>query len=524
MKFIRNINPKKIYFALILILVSVFILSVFFLPNYYAAHSPPPGSVYSGQASWFDPWDINVYVAAINWSQENGFYFQNGYTTDPHRPILIYPLYTLFGIIFPQINPYMIFSVLAFFFGVVLLAVMAKLSSLFLKDKADVIASLLLISLGGGLGWMLPSGFLSPDIFTTPFTFNSTFQKPHEALAVSFYFTALVLFYLGIKKRKIFLNLASLIFIILVIPFYPYHLVSFLLISSYFALIYALKKNQKYPISFFLIILFAVFPFGALYSIYLSSGSSFEAVLAPFLSTPNIIKVAGGYGILFPLIILQLFVKKKDDKQLFLLLWFFLSLLISYLPFPFSRYFLRGLFFPGILLSINSLSVISKRFGISKKILLIALLATVPLSSFYIAYRRIDFIKRGGSRWFFLLKEEKEALDFLDNNAKSGTGVLASYKLGNFIPAYTKSRVYFGHNFQTPGSYEKQNKLTEFYSNMLGAQEAEKFLINNNISYIVWGVEEKEITYKSSLQDGLNYDFLRSFYSNSKIDIYSYSR
>ncbi len=55
--------------SLILLIIISFAVFVNLFPNYYAYVNTPSGYIFSGQASWFDPWDINIYVTAIKWGQ-----------------------------------------------------------------------------------------------------------------------------------------------------------------------------------------------------------------------------------------------------------------------------------------------------------------------------------------------------------------------------------------------------------------------------------------------------------------------
>ena len=94
---------------LLIILASIIFIFINHFPNYYAWKNTPEGFTFSGQASWFDPWDINVYVSAINWGQSHGFLMQNVYTSQPNKPIFYYPLYTLLGIVFPNTDVFILF-------------------------------------------------------------------------------------------------------------------------------------------------------------------------------------------------------------------------------------------------------------------------------------------------------------------------------------------------------------------------------------------------------------------------------
>lgn len=504
------------------ILVFTLILFVLLFPNFYASRITPEGMHFTGHAVWFDPWDLNVYISAIKWAQVHGLYFQNAYTTQPHKSLLVYPIYSVAGILFPSVDPFLIFNFLTFFFSLVLLFIIYRVVKIYITNYLETLYAVFLIALGGGLGWFVFPKILSPDVSITPFTFYGTFQKPHESLAVAFYFASLALFYLAVTKRRPKLALFSTLSALFFIPFYPYHLLSLYAILGYFSVIFALRGDLKYPIFYFLSVLLITLPFGATYSLYLLSGTSFENVMSPSLGTPGIILVAVGYGVLSPILVYQLLKKKKNDAVIFLNLWFFLSLLLSYLPLSFSRYYLRGLFFPAVMLSVLCLSSLSKDIGVSKRILLLTLLVLVPLSGLHLSFKRITNAKEGMVRWYYITREEKLALEYLDKNTPEGSGVLASYILGNYIPAHSGNRVYFGHLYQTPNSKEKIDSLSGFYANAFSDEEAKGFLQKNNISYVLWGPDERKITAEEEDVVGLKYKFLKAVYENPKVIIYSY--
>lgn len=71
-----------------------------------------------------------------------------------------------------------------------------------------------------------------------------------------------------------------------------------------------------------------------------------------------------------------------------------------------------------------------------------------------------------------------------------------------------------------------QNKLQNlylFYTNSTSKDQAKNFLTQNNISYVVFGKEEKELN-KASLKEKpneLNYEFLSPVFTNSNVIIFS---
>ena len=216
----------------------------------------------------------------------------------------------------------------------------------------------------------------------------------------------------------------------------------------------------------------------------------------------------------------QLFQKNKDSTSIFLNLWFFVNIFLAYLPFGFARYFLRALFFPLVILALKSINRLDKRFVAYKKMLLVVFILLALPSNFVVSIIQIANAGKVSNRWYYLSKNEDEAIDFLNQKSPNGSGVLSSYPIGNHIPAHTNNRVYYGHNHQTPNSKEKIDNLTKFYANEYSNEEAEKFVKENNISYVWWGQDEKEIANEHG-EKMLKYDFLKSVYVNSEIEVYS---
>ena len=163
---------KKPIIYLALIFITLLVLLCNFFPNYWAYINTPAGKTFTGQASWFDPWDINLYVAAIKSGQTNGLLLNNMYTTTPNNPILFYPLYTFSGLLFQNINPFLIFHLFAAVFGTFLILTIWKITAVFLKNPRDRLVALFLTITGGGIGWLVFPNFSSADLFITSFTYH----------------------------------------------------------------------------------------------------------------------------------------------------------------------------------------------------------------------------------------------------------------------------------------------------------------------------------------------------------------
>lgn len=86
-----------------------------------------------------------------------------------------------------------------------------------------------------------------------------------------------------------------------------------------------------------------------------------------------------------------------------------------------------------------------------------------------------------------------EAIWWLRDNTENSAIVLAEDTAGNFIPAHAGNSVYIGHGGQTVKYREKRPVVQAFFSGQMTAGQARNFLEKERISYVFWGVEEREL-------------------------------
>lgn len=475
---------------------------------------------FTGQASWFDPWDINLYVAAIKSGQTNGILLNNAYTTLPNPQIIFYPLYTLSGLLFSNLNPFFIFHLLAAVFGLLLIITIWKITAVFLHSPLERLIAIFLTTTGGGIGWLFFPRLKSADLFITSFTYVSSFQRAHEALGVILYLVSLVAFFVAVKNKKILFNIISTISLTGLVIIYPYYTLSYFLIGGIYSLYIFNKEKDKTAFTYLFVTLLIILPMGLWYNSILRSNPTMSGVLSQKLPTPNILGVLAGWGILVPFLILQLINPKKDTRWVFLNIWIWTSLLISYMPFGFSRFYLRGLYFPLVILIIISLPHISTIVKFPKKIILIILIFLLPISTFYITYKRVEE-SANSNPWYYLTSDQELSLEFL-RTLPQKSNILTLYRVGNMIPANSKNNVYVGHLIQTPEANKKLNIAQLFYTNRLSKDETQKFLSEQGIYYIYYGLEEKQLTENYDKTSSLNYSQLQPVFQKGEIIIYRY--
>lgn len=502
---------KKYTTLLLLIFIIIFINQ---FPNYFASTKIPQGYVYSGQASWFDPWDINVYISALRQGQKGNVLLSNTYSTSKTNPAFIYPVYLGIGNIFRFVPVYTLFHISAIVFAVILCIGIFYCSLLLLRSVRLAYLALFLIAIGGGLGWISRESYKLADLYMTSFTFSSALQRPHEAIGTLLYVIAFSSYLLTVlDNRKKYFSVISIICLLFLIIFYPYYLLNFILISGIFALILPNEKRKSALTQLFFSVGICL-PFTIVYYVHLLQ-SGFSSVSQQFLDlleggSVSIIQKCGGYGVLIVFFIYQFIrIKQHEYKKIFLSLWIVISLILSFFPFGINRFFMRGLFFPLIILFCMNLDMFSKVFHTKKNILIVIMVILVSLSSWYMLYKRIAEAGKKNP-WFYISSDMNKSFEFL--RAQNKNGVLAPYYYGNYIPAKTDKHTYIGHIIQTPNISQKITRSINFYTGRMDKNEAMQFLKENNISYIVYTIKELELK--------KTYPFLKRIYKNSAVEIY----
>ena len=188
----------------------IFILIVFFAvnllnrgPDLVKYLTKPANKWYGGQASWFDPWDHNVYFSAIGWGKRGGLAFPNLYDTQSEKPLFVYTAYVLIGKLtrFLNISNSLSFHLAAIFFSFILGIVIWWFLGIFVKEKKEKVVTYIILIFGGGLGWLFFPQLVLPDLGQPGFTLESALRRPHEAISLSLFLLTIGFFWQGISIK-----------------------------------------------------------------------------------------------------------------------------------------------------------------------------------------------------------------------------------------------------------------------------------------------------------------------------------
>lgn len=508
---------EKIIKVLAIVATAFIIVFIQHFPDLYASWHTPDGYSYNYQASWFDPWDINVYVTAIRYGQEGNILLRNHYNSIPQwKPSFIYPLYTISGKLISSANPYIIFHTLAVITSIIVtVAIFFWYKRIFPNFLFAILATLICL-LGGGIGALLGKTDVSAASQITSFSFQSAVQRAHEGIGLILYLTALMTTYYYYQQKKT--NKAAVVIIsslLIGVVFYPYYILSYLLIS--FLFLYLQTRNLSiHTYSLLVLIAGIVGSVTFLYYLHLQS-STFSAAASENLPNVSLPSLLLGYGGFFLFFSIHAFIEKEQISashqkiRLFFMIWLVVSIVLSYLPWMgFSRFYLRGLFFP--LTGLLFLHLYYTKNQVLQYFLTLCFLVILLFSRFNIFMLRIESVN-DKNPWIYTENEMIEAINFLKNSPKDGV-ISLDYSICNLIPAYTGKRVYFGHMLQTPNARERINLVLDFYAGKFSEEEALAFLRSNKIGYVIYSSKSQESKVPS-------YQFMENVFKNEKVEIYT---
>jgi hypothetical protein len=210
-----------------------------------------------------------------------------------------------------------------------------------------------------------------------------------------------------------------------------------------------------------------------------------------------------------------IFSPEKKEEILLVKLFFLTQIVLIFSPFNFSLYFVKGLHVWGVILGFLAIKeIFSKRqhqLTVALTVLFISLITRIQI------FDQLMHVNKNNS-FFFLTKEEGQALSFMEKMPVD-SNILSLYRMGNYIPAWTDNRVYYGHNFLTPDSKEKLAEAKSFYTSM-EEKKRDEFLVRNNIRYIYYGIEEQNIRTKDKLPADNPFTSYPVVYNSPPIIIY----
>lgn len=449
--------------------------------------------------------DGNSYIAKMLSGAEGNWLFRSPYSAEPQKGVIAFLPYLLLGKLTAGAAQHeqlvVLFHLFRMFSGILVALSLYDFIALYI-DKSDRREwALLVILLGGGLGWVItlagqknlfgsiPLDFLSPESFG----FLGLFGLPHliAARALLFWGAALYLRQDSGLKTGLIWTLMSL--------FQPlYALIIWLVVGLHAVGDFALQrlrwksKNQDWSFSKSYLksalvagLVSCPLVFYTMYQFY------FDPYLAAWTSqntlpSPHFAHYLLAYGLVFPLAVggIAKIYPKDPPRGLFLACWILAFPFLISAPVPTQRRLAEGIWVITII-GFYSFFLDKQKIPVYGKVIVGFLFPTTIFLIWGASARALR-----PSSPLFEETQKIEAYLALRETAPSDSIVLSTYRVGNSLPAWVPVYVFQGHGPETINLLKKQSELDEFFMNTRGDDDCGNYFSDRDINYLFWGPDE----------------------------------
>lgn len=472
--------------------------------------------------------DGNSYLAKMQLGAHGQWLFQLSYAIEQHPRALLNLFYILLGKLAGWLagtdDPIRLHTALVIayhaarvIFGAALLLVSYRFVAEIVPQARQRRFALMLISLGGGLGWLLialgapglPLEFYSPESFT----FLDLFSLPHLAASRACFLSGLLCYLWAVRGRWpwLFGAAASWLVMTLIQPFYM--VIIFALLALHVAILALLTFRQTeaelqrgvdigataakalwvaaaaggagLPLVVYTFLLFAVDP------VYHTWGLQ-NVIVSP---APWHYLSAWGLLIVFAVFGLRSLYRRNLAMWVLIVGWFVILPLLLYAPYNLQRRFAEGVQVPLAALAVLGLTA---GFGARPAGRMVRRYAPPFLLALTIPSTALLWVggitmARHRAEPVFQTAEQVATYDFIARSLPPRAFVLSSYQFGNALPAYAYVVAYIGHGPETPNLESKRAVVREFYnaSTLNSVRLASYSVISS--PYVVVGPHEREI-------------------------------
>lgn len=471
--------------------------------------------------------DGNSYIAKMLSGAAGSWLFRTPYTAYPQNGVLAFFPFIILGKLTAPPGQHeqlvALFHIFRICAGILAILATYDFLALFISRVSLRRWGVMLITLGGGLGWLLilagennwlgtlPLEFYSPESFG----FLEIYGLPHLVMVRALFLWGLRLYLLGYKtadanlskqaderkpNRNWWVYAPGLLWLIMGL-FQPLSVVTiWAVIGAHLIGVGLWEVRREGGIAGALRKVWSTLLKRAALNVLVSAPIVVYSVISfsldPFLSlwtsqnrilSPHPAHYLIAYGLFIPLAILgvrQAF-EQGGSRGILLVSWFVLLPLLAYAPYNLQRRLPDEIFVPLIALFFVGIESLAR-----PRLRWLSLLAIPSTLVLFVGGLNASL---SPTTPLFRPVDEVAAFEFLAANAQTGDIVLSAFETGNSLPAWAPVRVVIGHGPESVNFEEIKDQVADFYSVGMDDNNRRVFLRQNNISYILWGPLEREL-------------------------------
>ena len=493
----------------IFIIVAIFILliSLPYLAGLFAGNSE---RVFTGLI--LNPVDGYSYFAKMAQGYQGNWLFQLPFTADPGEPVFLFFFYILLGHISRLLHMQIaiMYHIARLAGTVFLLWQLWRFISENLKLKnISMPWSYLYLLFASGMGWFgLLLGYESGD-FVVPeaYPFYSSLINPHFPIGIGIFILLLNEILHKEKKAYGLLLFYSAAFAVIM----PFGSVILCVVICLYWLIQDQENKSILLGKILLICIPAALLVGFQYYETITHEKLINWNQQNVTPTPPVWDILLSFS---PMIFLAFYSMRKWKENMqghfhqLMMVWFFICIVMIFIPFGFQRRFMFAFAIPVGLLGLygfdDMLSIV--KFPDRWKKIIFALPAISIVFIILISF----FAIMGGSSYSFVTSTEKDLYQWIKLNSKESV-ILAEPEIAVKIPAYTQNRVYYGHPYETIDADEKMENIETWYACEEEGLNIERQLLDEMIDLVI--IDKRQ-------QNGSCFSALQVFYENDDFILY----
>lgn len=545
---IKSISKNEWRFVAVMALVMIVLVG---LPYFYAFLRTPAGTIYNGLNS-LTSGDNPIYYSWIEQNSRGEIFMKDPFTNEPQAVGLFNIFWFSVGLLSRIFNlsPIFAFHLSRLLLAPIFIFVAYVFISLFFPEATWRKTALIFLLFTSGIGayFIAPLsffdlsdkvGFWSPTDLWVPesITFLSLYKTPHFIASLIFMILIFLLMILSFSRKRLSYSIFAGFLALIYFNFHPYYIVTiFGSLGLYLLVLIFKEKKILYPqVGYYLLFIVLSSPsifyhFWLLQNSPIMSWRNFQNVTL----SPPFIFILIGYGFLWLLagggVFFLIKYKKFNNYFLFLIVWLLFSIFLVIFPNQYQSRYTQGLHFSLVIFSIIGYyglrEMILKKINLEKHglwfdnrpllaVLFILLLAISNIFNLFRDFYYFTFQPPPVKDYFYLPKEVVAAMKYL-RQLPAGQTILAHPFDSFFIPGFSGQTVYAAHGIETINYEAKLPYLFWFFSSDKQAQKKYQFLINENIDYVFFRNQEKNL----GLFNPDSKDYLKLVYQNLTVSVY----
>lgn len=468
--------------------------------------------------------DCYSYLAKMRQGAEGAWLFHIAYTAEPHIGTLFFPFHLLLGKIAALLpvggltaRMVWVYHAARWIFGLGLLLTVYRFLTEFTARVALRRLAWLMVTFGGGLGWLLVAlgqpGWLGsqPLDFILPegFTFLVLYAFPHIALARTLLLWG-ILFLLWSWSPDHASRITHHVFRVpcsivagvlwllmgLVVPFYV--VVAWAVMGAAWLALCLRRRRAMWQEALRAMPSVLISAPVVAYSLWAFSQPVYDVWSAQNqITSPHPLHYLAAYGVLLVLAAFAVRDAWREERPLWLAIaWVGVVPLLVYLPFNLQRRLVEGVQIPLNILAAWGLGQIASRklqiIGRKPGLMMVVVVAVLSLTNVLLVVGNCLAL-RDRPAPIYRDAGEIAALDWLHGQVEPTDVVLASYETGNYLPARVWARSFLGHGPETVYFAEKKLLVARFFDEATSDRWRYELLDYYGVDYVFWGPAEQRL-------------------------------